>query len=283
MPCFSPSFVPVNKKSVYSGLRLRYSLEVPCGHCRGCRAEQARQWTVRMVHEAQMHECNWFLTLTYNEEELPSNGSLNPKDFQSFVKDLRRDYPTGSVSYYGCGEYGGKTQRPHYHAMFFGPNFLDRYRDANTSRPGVWRSEALDSYWGKGFAELGTMTLASAAYCAGYLKKNVFGSEPMINRSTGELLEPEFSRMSLKPAIGKRWLEKYWDDVYPRDFVVMDGVEAKPPRYYDKWMDENIPSLMEEVRQARYDEAIELTKYQLNAKDRKAISTDDLYNRRDTL
>jgi len=71
--------------------------------------------------------------------------------------------------------------------------------------------------------------------------------------------------MSLRPAIGRRWINKWWADVYPRDFVVIDGFKAKPPRYYDKFMDQEHPDMMEDVRQKRYDEAIELSKYSLNA------------------
>lgn len=58
--------------------------------------------------------------------------------------------------------------------------------------------------------------------------------------------------MSRRPAIGRKWIEKYVEDVYPRDFVVMDGSPLKPPKYYDRVADQLVPEIMEEVRYQRY-------------------------------
>ena len=90
-----------------------------------------------------------------------------------------------------------------------------------------------------------------------------------VDEETGELvnLTPEFSRMSLRPAIGKRWIEKYWREVYPLDRVVVDGREFKPPRYYDKWLEDNEPEMAMEVRAKRISEAKELSRYTLDAKE----------------
>ncbi len=228
---------------------------------------------MRIMHEAQMHEKSWFVTLTY--EEVPENASLDPEDFRRFIANLGKEHDAGTVSYYACGEYGESSQRPHYHAVLFGPEFLDRYEPVAVSRTGVWRSEALDSYWSHGFTELGSLTLASASYVAGYVRKKVRKQEypdhyTRVDPETGELVElqPEFARMSSRPAIGRRWLERYWRDVYPRDFVVFGGFEAKPPRYYDKWMDDNHPTIMEQVRQKRWDEHEELLPPKLAAKEK---------------
>ncbi len=146
----------------------------------------------------------------------------------------------------------------------------------------------MERYWPYGFSELGTMTLASASYVAGYVRKKVRKDDfpdhyTRVDRDTGELfeIEPEFARMSLRPAIGRRWLEKYWSDVYPRDFVVFDGVEAKPPRYYDKWMDQNHPEIMEEVRQKRWDEREELEPSKLQAKEAIHQAKTNLFAKRD--
>ncbi len=286
MTCYAPSDVMIRRKSLRSKWRINYTQTVPCGHCLGCRAEQARQWAVRMMHESVVHRSSWFVTLTY--EEMPANGSLNPEDFRRFIKDLRKEHEAGEVSYYGCGEYGESNQRPHYHAVLFGPQFLDRYDHPDFNRTGVWRSRSLERYWPYGFSELGTMTLASASYVAGYVRKKVRKDDfpdhyTRVDRDTGELfeIEPEFARMSLRPAIGRRWLEKYWSDVYPRDFVVFDGVEAKPPRYYDKWMDQNHPEIMEEVRQKRWDEREELEPSKLQAKEAIHQTRTNLFAKKD--
>lgn len=276
MPCYHPSRVQVRRKSTFPCLRLTYTQIVPCGSCLGCRQEQSRQWAVRIIHEAQVHAFAWFITLTYRESELPANGSLHPPHFRQFIKALRRKHPSGSISYFGCGEYGDTTQRPHYHAVLFGADFLDSVPHPDTRRSGVWWSQTLDDTWGRGRTELGTVTMASASYVAGYVQKKVRGSDHVrANPLTGELLEQEFARMSLNPAVGRRWIERHWRDVYPRDFVVVDGVECKPPRYYDKFMDladdkggsEERRQIMEEVRQRRWDESEELDRYELHARE----------------
>lgn len=138
--------------------------------------------------------------------------------------------------------------------------------------------------------EFGSATLASASYVAGYVRKKVTQKEDpdhytRVDPETGELteLEKEFARMSLRPAIGMRWIQKYWQDVYPRDFIVFGGREAKPPRYYDKWMDKNQPEIMEQVRQRRYDDAVDLTTYQLKAGQKIHEDREALFQGRDTV
>ena len=291
MACYHPVNVPINRKSVFPGLRLRYVQEVGCGHCLGCRSDQARDWTLRMMHEAQMHDVSWFLTLTYSDEELPEDGALNPEHLRSFIRDLRRLYPAGTVSYYGCGEYGTVTRRAHYHAVLFGAYLLDLMPDPDDSRDGVWISPTIETTWSRGRTHLGPVTYASAAYVAGYVQKKVRDKEELLyNGVTGEILRP-FARMSTNPAIGRRWIEKFWRDVYPRDYVLYDGKEVKPPRYYDKWMDfpdekggsAERRELMEEVRGQRYEEMVDLDTYTLNAKEVAHEKRQEMFARRDAL
>ncbi len=302
MTCYGPSRVTIRRKSIIKGRRLAYEVTVPCGSCLGCRTEQGRQWAVRIMHEKQMFEHAWFVTFTYSDDRIPKNGTLCAKHLQKFVKDLRQDIAkythAPEVSYYACGEYGERTQRPHYHAALFGVDFVDRLRHPDDSRIGVWRSDTLEEIWGRGMVEFGSLTMASASYIAAYVRKKVgLTKEPdhylRVDIDTGELIEldQEFARMSLRPAIGRRWIEKFWRDVYPRDFVVIDGFEAKPPRYYDKYMDlldekggsSQRRNIMEEVRQKRYDQAVELDKYQLKAKKRIHEGRHALYAQRNTL
>ncbi len=254
MPCYHPSAVKVRRKSLFVDRMQSYRQVVPCGSCIGCRSEQSRQWAVRMMHESRMHFPNEFVTLTIDDEHLNENSELSPRDLSGFIKNLRKTQQ-GRISFFGCGEYGETTGRPHYHALLFGVEFLDRNLGFDSNRPSVWRSQALDDLWGRGICEGGSVTMASASYVSGYIRKKVKAqSFARANPLTGELLQPEFARMSLRPAIGKRWIKRWWRDVYPRDYVVVDGVQAKPPRYYDKWMDKYQPELMEQVRQNRWDD-----------------------------
>lgn len=283
MPCYHPIEVGIRRKTLYTERYLVDDQIVPCGRCIGCRAEQSRQWAVRMMHEARMHESNCFITLTYDQENLPENASLRPQDLSGFIKNLRKTQ-SRRISFFGCGEYGEKTQRAHYHALLFGVEFLDRDIRVDSSRPNVWRSQALDNIWERGICEGGAVTMASASYVSGYVRKKVKTKDyARANPFTGELLAPEFARMSLRPAIGKRWIERHWRDIYPRDYVVIDGVECKPPRYYDKWMDKYFPLIMDGVRSKRCDEAVHLDKYSMNAAEKTHQSRIDLFQGRDAL
>ena len=101
-------------------------VSVPCGQCIGCRLERSRQWAVRCVHESSLHRFSSFITLTYNDEHLPSDRSLNVEHFQRFMKRLRKHLEPLKIRFFHCGEYGDKFRRPHYHAIVFGYDFPDR-------------------------------------------------------------------------------------------------------------------------------------------------------------
>ncbi|AXH77415.1 MAG: replication initiator protein [Microviridae sp.] len=221
------------------------TLVLPCGKCVGCRLERARQWGIRVMHEASQYEANCFVTLTYDDAHLPFRNSLDYRDFQLFVRRLRkcRDY---SVRYFACGEYGGELGRPHYHAALFNEGFLNDRKPWRVTPGGhkVFRSATLDRLWGKGFAEIGSLNVSSARYIARYALKKVTGdlAPDHYRRVTedGEVyyLAPELLHMSLKPGIGSRWFDRYaGSDVLHRDGVVVDGRVESLPRFYDKlWM-----------------------------------------------
>lgn len=251
MACYHPSAVEVSRKLSADGSHRRTdTITVPCGSCLGCRTDQARDWALRMVHEADMMQgFAWFLTLTYNDESLPEHGSLYPEDFRAFVRRMRRATGKG-LKYYGCGEYGETTLRPHYHAVLFGPGFLDRVFHTTRNNSPVWTSESVAAAWvdsrgrSLGLHELTSLNYQGAAYVAGYVRKKAReyydpNQYVRVNPLTGELVDvhAEFARMSRRPGIGRSWIRQYWRDVYPKDYVAMNGFEFKPPRYYDRWME----------------------------------------------
>ena len=96
---------------------------IPCGQCSGCRLDRSADFAVRCVHESRMHNKNCFITLTYDDDHLPKYDDLVYDHFQSFMKNLRHECPPG-LKFYMCGEYGDKTQRPHYHALVFGHDLV---------------------------------------------------------------------------------------------------------------------------------------------------------------
>jgi len=226
-------------------------MKVPCGQCIGCRIERGRQWTVRLMHEAQMHEHKCFITLTYADEHLPADGSLVKSHFQQFIQRFRDAVRPKRISYFMCGEYGEVNWRPHYHAIVFGHDFggLVYRKDfawSRAERLADWRgtcvpSEELKKYWPLGHNAVGPVTAQSAGYVARYCLKKVTGvladeHYKRVNPDTGEIvwLLPEYAHMSTRPAIGKAWFDRFASDVSGYDGVFVDGKRGKPPRYYDK-------------------------------------------------
>ena len=213
-------------------------IPLPCGQCINCKLEKTRQWAVRIMHEAQMHDENYFVTFTY--ENNPR--TLQHEDVQKFFKRLRK---TQSFRYFMCGEYGDLQGRPHYHAILFGLhlNDLKLYKENKGNR--LYESPWLSKTWGLGHINVGRVTFESASYVASYCTKKITGDKATdhyerCDPETGELyaLKPEYARMSLKPAIASTWLAKFGNsDVFAHDHVIVNGRAQRPPRYYDKYLD----------------------------------------------
>lgn len=220
-------------------------LQIPCGHCIGCRIQRSRDWAVRLMHEAQFHDERCFLTLTYADEFLPADGSLQVPDVQRFFKRLRMALhkgrgvgawspaiPDRRVRYLAVGEYGEQLGRPHYHALLFGVDFREDRRPYGVSRNGEhrrYRSERLNAIWKLGIAEIGSLTHASAAYCARYSLKKVYGD---LAEAHYQGRTPEF--LVCSKGIGSEWFEKFHATDLRGDFCVWKGQKVRVPPYYDK-------------------------------------------------
>jgi len=210
-----------------------------------------------------MHEHNVFLTLTYNNDHLPPNQTLVKDHFQKFIRSLRRR-TNEKIRFYMCGEYGDKTERPHYHSILFGYRFNDAYLWSTRRGNHVYRSKFLESIWTHGNSEIGTVTFQSAAYVARYILKKQNGSKAIdhygeLDTTTGEIVPtrlPEYTNMSLKPGIGKSWFDKYKTDVFPADRIVLpDGREMTAPKYYRDLLEREDPELAASMRKIRVEKA----------------------------
>ena len=285
MPCFKP--IPAwqsESNEVFlwrqpkRGDKVKRELQLPCGGCEGCLLERSRNWATRCMHEARQWENNCFITLTY--KDVPNCNSLNHTHFQRFMKVFRDNYlgiepyvnpRTDKVSYpiryFMAGEYGTRYGRPHYHACIFNYDFKDRkYLRTTPAGSKLYRSAQLEELWsvGKGknrhslgFSSIGDCTYQSAAYVARYVMKKAqqeFDAS-FTDECTGEIFEdvriPEYNRMSLRPGIGQTWFQEYKNDVYPSDQVIVNGHPTRPPRYYDKLIQEYDPDLYEQVEHSR--------------------------------
>lgn len=244
------------------------AIQVPCGKCSGCRLEHSRQWAVRCMHEKRMHNEAAFLTLTYSDDNLPALRSLVKSDLQNFMKRIRDHfgwYAVGKpdepgyipgVRFFACGEYGEKTLRPHYHVLLLNHDLPDRKFFTMSGENKLYTSQILDDIWGNGHCNIGDVTFDSAAYVARYCMKKITGP-PAEAHYAGRV--PEFITMSRRPGLGSGYFARYRNELLDHDTIIVNGVEAALPRYYDGRIDDLLPdeipgrlmSPMEEIKARR--------------------------------
>lgn len=267
MPCFFPltawksaDLDDINSQTGKHKLVFREDLgfpntrmEIPCGQCAGCRLDRARSWAIRCVHEASLHKENCFLTLTYSNENLPENGSLNKRDITLFLKRLRRAIEPKRIRFFQCGEYGEQFGRPHHHCLLFGHNFPDRLLLRGRKENKLYSSETLQNLWPHGFASVGDVTFDSACYVARYVLKKITG-ETADEHYQGRM--PEYVTMSRRPGIAREWYDKYKTDIYNHDKCVVSGqFIARPPAYYDRLYEQEHAAHFKSLKLKRRDNA----------------------------
>jgi len=197
---------------------------LPCSTCIGCRKAHAQAWALRCHLENQNHATSVFTTLTYNEATLPP--TLTKRHLQLFLKRLRKN-TAQPIRFFGCGEYGEKRNRPHYHAILYGLSEQEH-------------STAIRDAWGLGFTQTAQLTPRRIAYTAGYVDKKLnFKEEPkeQVDPETGEVYtwQPPFIQMSHRPGIGShaRQFRNSW-----RTYAVWEDTKLPVPRFLHKaWRD----------------------------------------------
>lgn len=254
MPCYKPLKAWQNE----NGGPVAFSpsgyhnkpLQLPCSQCVGCRLERSRQWAVRCVHEASLWDDNIFVTLTYETE--PLDGSLDKTHFQKFMKRLRSRNPGKPIRYYMCGEYGERLRRPHYHAIIFNHYFEDTTRSLMLG-DNLATSQELDEIWGHGYTSIGEVNHDTCAYTSRYITKKITGNDQFHHyvNEDGVFRQPEYTQMSLKPAIGKTWYAEYKNDCYPSDFITTKGKKFRVPKYYDKLLEQEEPGKLADLKHKR--------------------------------
>lgn len=201
---------------------------VPCGRCPECIKTRKLKWVYRLQQENKVSKTAAFLTLTYDDDHLPiKNGvpTLLSKHHTDFIKRIRKRTGVKGIKYYSCGEYGTRTNRPHYHSIIF-----------NVPFDTLATEDDLKSIWMHGHVDVGDVTDHSIAYVAGYVNKKIVDND---RYKDGRL--PEFSRMS--KGLGKSYLSesvKKYHKKKKNPFIVMeDGKKLPLPRYYkEKLFDE---------------------------------------------
>lgn len=245
-----------------------FPIQLPCGQCVGCRLERSRQWAMRCVHESKLYENNSFITLTYSDEWLPPFGLLMPDHFTKFMKRLRKKFKSTKIRYFHCGEYGDRYGRPHFHACLFNCGFPDKRLFKTDNGINLYDSEILKRLWPLGFSSIGDVTFESAAYVARYVMKKINGDDAPnhyghIDFDTGEFTHSaypkEYTTMSRKPGIGKRWIDEFMHDTYKDDTVILRGAKMRPSRYYDSQLESFDASRLLKIKSERKFKAMEFS------------------------
>lgn len=318
MPCFHPSRVLRENGHLEFSKDWRHAehfegqvVNLGCRDCVGCNQATQREWSVRAFHEAQLHNEHWrdpdsgitteipsssVITLTFDEEHLPADGLLDHKIFQRFMKRLRirrqrlhaKIGLAGTakpIRFFMCGEYGGKTFRPHFHSIIFGESFSDQYTEQSLDGQINKMSYELDTLWSEpafegapptkiGRATVDSFTFAGAAYVAGYIAKasSTGGLQgpiaEIVDQFTGETtyrpLAPEYRKMSNRApekgapgGLGGKWLlqPQNLERVYSSDSIQISTWHFHPPRYYDVLLKKADRALWQDVRLRRLDGA----------------------------
>lgn len=245
---------------------------IPCGKCLSCRIQHAANWAARCEVETAFHENNWFITLTYDDNEVPvinkitkeeyrglkdpigyykkgqtvERLTLRRKDMQDFMKRLRKQAhkngldEEGGIKVYMCGEYGDNTFRPHYHCIIYGLKFPEGDLVIESRKNGFcwYYSEWLRKIWG---------------HCKEYPNKKVgikitnvsyntcnYVARYCVKKYNGckkedfkkALIEPEFQQASQKPAIGYQYWNDHREEIYSLDQMYLAGGKVLKPPRY---------------------------------------------------
>lgn len=283
-------FIPVVSSTLSpyrTASRLDY-ITIPCGRCIGCRLDYSRQWANRCMLELSYHDSAYFVTLTYDEAHVPRRWyadsetgeayrslSLEKRDWQLFMKRLRKRFPDDRIRFFACGEYGSTTFRPHYHAIVFGlhlPDLVEKFRKDGFV---YYTSQSLQDCWSVregsttpltpiGYAIVSDVSWDTCAYVARYVTKKLTGPEGTFY--TDHNIDPPFTLMSRKPGIARQYYDDH-PDLYENEYINIStptgGKKFRPPKYFDKLFDEDHPKESVEMRELRRHLAEEAQKAKL--------------------
>lgn len=252
-----PVILSSNPKEGYTDQKL----DLPCGKCLHCRINRTREWAIRASHEAALYPAdqNHFVLLTYNDENLPADGGLNKIHVKKFLDRLRADAAWKGIKSprtFGCGEYGSKTSRPHYHINIFGLPLDDRVYLKNLKQNKLYTSQYLTKKWQLGAVTLSPFSHLTAQYTAKYIIKALWAEDSQVGGEEGEARQqlPPEARIatSTHPGLGAQFLDRYAESIVSLGACEIDGAMAPIPSYYKKLLQKNHPNLYKKLLQNNY-------------------------------
>lgn len=211
-------------------------IDAPCGRCYACLTRRRQVWMWRLQQERRSSSSCYFVTLTYDDENLPVDEStgeihLSKPDVQKWLKRMRKYYPKKSgynIRYYLVGEYGEETFRPHYHVILFNlPLDLQPAHDF------------IQQSWGLGHVQVGPLSDGGVGYVTKYILKSVYElpRDSELRKAYKEINQYlPFMLCSRKPLIGYRYVEKFkkWhlDDPRRTTAIATGGYRVPLPQSF---------------------------------------------------
>lgn len=245
--------------------------------------------------ESLYHDSAYFVTLTYDDDHIPVvefldeetgeyniMSSLRKSDFQSFIKQIRADFPNDRIRYYIAGEYGETTLRAHGHAILFGLHVHD-LQPFGRSETGnqYYISDSVSDAWcvchrnsdgtvtreRRGFVSIEPANEYTFKYVANYVTKKLGAGFNQAYKDQG--LQPPFSLQSLKPGLGYQYLIDHRKEIMAADQIVIGtdtgSYKFKPPRYFYKKLEEEFD--LEEFHTKKRYAAIDISELELENTD----------------
>ena len=204
--------------------------------------------------ESLYHDVAFFVTLTYDDLHVPRYVSIDDdtgeyidrmtlckRDVQLFNKRLRKEFSNDRIRFYLCGEYGPTTDRPHYHAIYFGLH-VDDLVPFGRSETGqqYYISDRVQKVWNLGFVSVEPANEFTFKYVANYVTKKLGAKSNDYYLSNH--IEPPFSLCSRKPGIGYQYLSEHRDELLDSDRVIIgtdsSSYQFAPPRYFYQKLEE---------------------------------------------
>lgn len=239
-------------------------IKVPCRKCYACRLNYSAEWATRIELECQKDDYNYFITLTYDDEHLPSDGDLHPEDMKRFINTLRKSFERKGIKdikYFYCGEYGPTTGRCHFHMILMHcpldeNKFHSPHIDSNFKEH--FKHYDIEKWWGKGFVDVAKQEWSNAAYVARYCMKKQTNKE---YEEMGKV--PEYIRMS--KGIGMDYYQQHKDEIYQHDEIIMKTVKGnngsyRPPKAFDIKKEQEDPIGFQKIKKERIKKAEKLNK-----------------------
>ncbi|QCS36365.1 replication initiator protein [Capybara microvirus Cap3_SP_316] len=221
MICRNPIDSSNFKYPIYDALGR--TVKVPCNTCLACRANKILNYSARISYERINNpECS-FVTFTYDKNHLKYNfgfyePTLKRSDLHKYIDKVRHLLPKDvKFKYFASGQYGDRFNRPHYHVLFIGLDFVKYYKFFKDS-------------WNLGSVDVQPMLSGSVQYVCSYLHHQKFGSDSLDSQFFDNGLDEPF--LSMSPGIGSDFYLAHIFELLNGLPVFYGSSSVQVPSYY---------------------------------------------------